>query len=231
MPTNPNPTPANQPQPLSVLKIECLNRSSMENRHVTKSKPPTLRADIMPSMHTLTPDQRTALATELERSHAALLDAARGLTSSQFTWKPAPERWSVAETLEHIALVETLFQGRLNRMSAADPSTEAAERVASRTETIAQAGRNRATKRNAPSPAQPQGVFTTFETFELHFTPLRQRSVAFVQTTDAPLHALTEAHPALGELSGYQWLRLLSAHCDRHTEQAHEVRATPGFPR
>jgi hypothetical protein len=184
----------------------------------------------MLSMHTLTADQRTAITGELERSHAALLNAARGLTSIQFTWKPAPDRWSVAETLEHIALVESLFQGRLNRMSAAEPSTEAAERVAGRSETIAQAGRNRATKRNAPSPALPQGAFTTFEAFEIHFTPLRQRSISFVQTTDAPLHALTEAHAALGELSGYQWLRLLAAHCERHIEQAHEVRATPGFP-
>jgi DinB superfamily len=184
----------------------------------------------MLSMHTLTADQRTALSEELERTQAALLNAARGLTSAQFTWKPSPDRWSVAETLEHIALVEGLFQGRLNRMSAAEASGEAAERVAGRSESVARAGRNRGTKRNAPTPAQPKGVFTTFEAFQIHFTPLRQRSIAFVQTTAAPLHAVTEVHPALGELSGHQWLCLLAAHCERHTEQAHEVRATPGFP-
>jgi hypothetical protein len=184
----------------------------------------------MLSMHTLTADQRSALAAELERTHAALLHAARGLTSTQFTWKPAPDRWSVAETLEHVALVEGLFQGRLNRMSAAEASDEVAQRVAGRSEAVARAGRNRETKRNAPTPSQPKGVFTTFEAFEAHFTPLRLWSISFVQTSQAPLHAVTEVHPALGELSGHQWLCLLSAHCERHTEQAHEVRVTPGFP-
>jgi hypothetical protein len=115
-------------------------------------------------------------------------------------------------------------------MSAAEPSGEAAERLAGKSEAVVRAGRNRETKRNAPTPAQPQGVFATFGAFEAHFTPLRQRSIAFVQTTDAPLHAVTEVHPALGELSGHQWLCLLAAHCERHTAQAHEVRATADFP-
>ena len=181
-------------------------------------------------MHTLTAEQRKAITEELERSRATLLSAARGLSSAQFTWKPAPDRWSVAETLEHVALVEGLMQGRLNRMSGAEASDEAAERVRPKSETLVQVVRNRQTKRNAPGPAQPQGAFTTFEAFEEHFIPLRQISISFVQTTDAPLHAVTQVHPALGELSGHQWLCLLSAHCDRHTEQAHEVRATPGFP-
>ena len=139
----------------------------------------------MLSMHTLTADQRKTIMAELERSHAALLNAARGLTSAQFTWKPAPDRWSVAETLEHIALVEGLFQGRLNRMSAAEASPaayeEAAERVAGKAETVAQAGRNRTIRRNAPPAAQPQGKFTTFELFDAHFTPLRRQSILFVR--------------------------------------------------
>lgn len=154
----------------------------------------------MLSMHTLTLDERTAITGDLERSHASLLNAARGLTSAQFTWKPAPDRWSVAEILEHVALVEGLFQGRLSRMSAATASDEAAERVAGKVETIVRAGRSRESKRLAPPPAQPQGAFTTFEAFESHFTPLRHRSGHFVQTTTAPLHALTDVHGALGEL-------------------------------
>jgi uncharacterized damage-inducible protein DinB len=184
----------------------------------------------MLSMHTLTADQRTSIAGELERTHSALLNAARGLTSTQFTWKPAPDRWSVAETLEHVGLVEGLFQGRLTRMSATEASGETAERLAGKSEAVVRAGRNRETKRNAPPPAQPQGVFTTFEAFEAHFTPLRRWSITFVQTTDAPLHGVTEVHGALGELSGHQWLCLLAAHCERHIAQAHEVRATAGFP-
>lgn len=181
-------------------------------------------------MYTLTPEQRDAIVRELERSQNALLGAARGLTPAQLTWKSSPERWSIAENLEHVALAEVLFQGRLDRMSEAEPSAETVQRVAGKEEATISAGRDRHTKRMARGPALPNGNITSFEAFEAHFTPLRQQSIAFVQSTNAPLHAVTEVHHALGELSGHQWLCLLSAHCERHAAQAQEVRATPGFP-
>lgn len=185
-------------------------------------------------MHTLTEQERQAAIAALERSRDLLLEAGRGLTPAQFTWKPAPESWSVAETMEHVALVEGLFQGRLNRMSGsealANASGETAERLAGREEFIEKAARSRENKRQAPPPALPQGAFTEFAAFEAHFASLRGQSIDFVRKTQAPLHGVFETHPALGDLTGHQWLCLMSAHSERHADQAREVRATAGFP-
>jgi hypothetical protein len=181
-------------------------------------------------MSTLTAEQRAALEAELERSRQVLMDAGRGLTATQWTWKPAPDRWSVAECLEHVAIVETLLSGRLARMVAAQADADAAARVAGREEVAQKAGASRETKRQAPEMARPSARFSSLEEFDAHFTPLRVQTIEFVRTSDAPLHALVEQHPAIGELSAHQWLWFLSSHCERHAAQAQEVRADPAFP-
>jgi hypothetical protein len=182
----------------------------------------------MATMHTLTHDQRSALVVELERSQQLLLDAGRGLTPAQLAWKPAPDAWSIAECLEHVGVVEKLLGGRLQRMAAAEPVTDARLMEDAR---VVNGGRSRENKRQAPEMAKPKGgTFTTLEEFETHFTPLRAQTIEFVRMTEAPLHALVEPHPAMGDLSGHQWLLFLSAHCERHAEQAREVRSAPNFP-
>ncbi len=187
-------------------------------------------AGIIDRMSTLTAEQRAALEADLERSRQVLIEAGRGLTASQWTWKPAPDRWSVAECLEHVAIVETLLSGRLNRMVGAQVDEEAAARVVGREAAAQKAGTSREAKRQAPEMARPAARFGSVEEFDAHFTPLRVQTIEFVRTSDAPLHALVEAHPAIGELSAHQWLWFLSAHCERHAEQAKEVRADPAFP-
>jgi len=181
-------------------------------------------------MSTLTSEQREALVADLERSHQLLIETASGLSPEQWNWKPAPDSWSVAECLDHVAIVEQMLNTRLARMAAAQADAEAAERVAGREGVATTAGRSRENKRQAPEMARPTARFATLAEFDAHFTPLRMQTIEFVRTTEAPLHALVEPHPALGELSAHQWIWFLSAHSERHAEQAQEVRKAPGFP-
>ena len=181
-------------------------------------------------MSKLTSEQRAALVADLERSRQLLLTTASGLTPAQWNWKPTPDSWSVAECLDHVAIVEQLLNSRLARMVAAEADAEAAQRVAGRESVATLGGRSRENKRQAPEMARPTARFATLAEFEEHFTPLRLQTITFVQTTEAPLHALVEPHPALGELSAHQWLWFLSAHSERHAAQAQEVRQAPNFP-
>jgi uncharacterized damage-inducible protein DinB len=181
-------------------------------------------------MDTLTPEQRSALTEELLRSRQLLLEAGAGLSAAQWNWKAGPERWSVAECLDHVAIVEKMLTGRMQRIAAAQPDAEARGRVAGREDFVVRGAKSRENKRQAPEMARPTARFGSLEEFDEHFAPLRQANIDFVNTTQAPLHALVEPHMALGEMSGHQWLWFLSAHCERHAAQAREVRATEGFP-
>ena len=55
----------------------------------------------------LTSEQIAKASRHLMQTRDALLDSVAGLSAAQWQFKPAPDRWSIAETLEHIILVET----------------------------------------------------------------------------------------------------------------------------
>ena len=50
-------------------------------------------------------DKREGLA-QLNRTRDGVMEATKGLSDAQWKFKPGPDRWSVAEVLEHIVLVE-----------------------------------------------------------------------------------------------------------------------------
>ena len=55
---------------------------------------------------TLTQGDKERAATYLDETRDGVVAATKGLSEAQMKFKPAPDRWSVAETLEHIVLAE-----------------------------------------------------------------------------------------------------------------------------
>jgi hypothetical protein len=49
----------------------------------------------------------------LETSRKGVLEASKDLTPAQWNFKPAPDRWSVAECMEHIAAAEDYIRGMI----------------------------------------------------------------------------------------------------------------------
>src|ERR1700756_5834342 len=47
----------------------------------------------------------------LESTKKGVLDATRGLSDAQWNFKPAPDRWSVAQVMEHLAAAEDMIRG------------------------------------------------------------------------------------------------------------------------
>ena len=50
--------------------------------------------------------ERDRAMSHLHATRKAFLDSVAGLSEAQWNFKPAPERWSVAECAEHIAVSE-----------------------------------------------------------------------------------------------------------------------------
>jgi hypothetical protein len=55
-------------------------------------------------------DKGKALAY-LESTKKGALDATKGLSEAQWNFKPATDKWSVAECVEHIAAAEDFIRG------------------------------------------------------------------------------------------------------------------------
>ena len=66
-------------------------------------------------------DKEKALAY-LETSKKGVLGATKGLSEAQWNFKPAPDKWSVAECMEHIAAAEGYILGLITEKVMAAPA-------------------------------------------------------------------------------------------------------------
>ena len=76
----------------------------------------------------------------------------------------------------------------------------------------------------------PSGKFATPADAAREFTARRDKTIAYVKTTQDELRIHTLAGPT-GPMDGYQFLLLLSSHSARHTAQIREVQGNAGYPR
>ncbi len=178
----------------------------------------------------MTPAERAYLLDQLEQSKKEMLASIHGLTQDQWTFKPAPAVWSVAECAEHIVLAEDyIFGGAQMALQApAGPRLESA--TPERDRTFVTRIKDRSQKATAPEPIVPSGKFATPADAIREFTARRDKSIAYVKSTNDALRAHAVDGPA-GKMDAYQFLLLMAAHSSRHTAQILEVQANANYPK
>ena len=184
---------------------------------------------------TLSQEERDRAVAELEGSKKAFLDATKGLSPAQWNFKPAPERWSVAECSEHIALAEGFIFGLVSeKIMKAPANPEKRDAAKGKDELIVKILQDRSHKATAPEPIDPakHASMTLQESIKL-FQDSRAHTIEYVKATQEDLrdHLFDHPVPAIGTLDGYQWILLISGHTRRHTLQILEVKADPNFPK
>jgi hypothetical protein len=180
----------------------------------------------------LTPEEREVALKNLQATRDAFLKSIAGLSEKQWRFKPAPDRWSVAEVSEHIAVSESSVLGLVQKQimsSPADPSKRAD--VAGKDEKILRQIPDRTHKSQAPEFLKPTNRWATQAELIKAFEERRGATMDYVRTTNDDLRDHFGPHPALGPLDAYQWILLISAHSERHTKQIEEVKADPNFPK
>lgn len=171
-------------------------------------------------------ERATALAA-LEKSNGVLLKAIEGVSEEQAAKKPAPDRWSVLECVEHLTLSERAIYTMLQKLLESPPADDVAkEKTRGKTNVVAQMMPDRSHKATAPAEIAPRGQFTTLAQARSAFQAARGITYAFIRSTDLPLHSHVSRHPAFGELDAYQWITLMVGHVERHAKQIEEVKAT-----
>src|SRR6267142_1380799 len=61
----------------------------------------------------LTPAEKDKALAYLESTKKDVLDATKSLSPAQWNFKAAPDRWSIAECMEHIAAAEDFIRGNV----------------------------------------------------------------------------------------------------------------------
>jgi hypothetical protein len=165
----------------------------------------------------------------IDRTRARLVAAVQGLSDEQQTFRPAPDRWTVAQLVEHLSIVEgnvaTLVGKLLGKAEESGAPSPAPELFADPVSIEEFVERSRVAKYEAPERIRPTGL------------PLAD-SLARLSDSRAALHALRPRieradgralrfpHPAWGPLDLYQWLLFVGAHEDRHLAQIEALKET-----
>ena len=185
-----------------------------------------------PAPTTLSAEERDAALKSLQDTHDAFLKSIAGLSEKQWRFKPAPDRWSVAEVSEHIAVSESSIFGYVQKQivtSAATPEKRVEVKVTD--QQILTMVPDRSHKVQAPEFLKPTNRWATREELVKAFEDSRRATMDYVRTTNDDLRDHFGPHPMLGTMDAYQWILLISAHSERHTKQIEEVKADPNFPK
>ena len=171
------------------------------------------------------------LTTDLKQSLQTLEKEIKGLTEAQWSFKPAANRWSVADCVEHLALAEAAIQENVQSSLRAElPAGVEVAALRPKDEVIRRLATDRTSQKfQAPEVIRPTGK-SSQESLEM-LRGMRQANLSAAHSNAAKLHSHVAEHPLLKTLDTYQWLLLAASHMQRHTQQVLEVKADAKFPR
>lgn len=168
----------------------------------------------------------TELLSFVERETEALRATYEAMPAEHRGVRTDPARWSAAEVIQHLAIVERAVTRRLAALveQARDlpPETESTPLLpsASVARALDRSRRFMTSETAQPGPTDPTRVWADF-------MAARRDLLTVVATGDGlSLGRVSAPHPMLGAFSGYEWIAFAGAHAARHAEQIREMQRT-----
>jgi hypothetical protein len=175
--------------------------------------------------------ERAKIVQYLTSTRDQVIAESEKLSDAQWNFKAAPDRWSVGEVVEHLALAEDFLRQTQQKVVSA-PVATAEQRAAAqgRDEPIVKMIADRTQKAQAPEPLRPTQKLGSRSEVLQAFNQRRGTTIAYAEKTTDDLRAHV-SQSQLGTLDAYQWLLFIGAHTERHLAQLREVKAHPQFPK
>ena len=174
--------------------------------------------------------ERAFVVEELRMSEARVLALLDGLTAGQWAFREGPERWSIADNLEHLILFERFVRGAVLTALESDAEPEKMAAVSAKLPAVMGIAEARGTRIEAREVVRPTGRWNDTDAMISMLQRERAKTIAFAESTDADLRCHFFAHLLLGDLDAYQWLVLMAKHSERHALQIEEVTKDLRYP-
>lgn len=188
----------------------------------------------MPTLESTDLDQARQYS---DYTRSRVVQATAGLSDAQWTFKPSPDRWSIAEIVEHMVIAQERILGPVREQLAQAPAPPADRDFLQVDAIVLEKIPDRSIKAKAPDFFQPTGLWTLPTALDRLFRNYA-RLTEFVESTPDLRDHILEAPPlrivtngAFDTMDAYQWALTVSAHNERHVRQIHEVKTEPNYPR
>ena len=184
------------------------------------------------------PNLLQTIVSEAEKNSDAVHELVAGLSKTQLSWQPAPEKWSIAQCLDHLAVTSSKFdsyftdaldRGRKKWPVSTGPAYRPSWMGAWLIKQV-----NPETGRNLPAPKvfRPSESSSIDEPLE-KFLKQQERFIEFVRETNGVDYNKAKLRSPVTPLMRYSLADafvITVVHSQRHLAQARRVRETPGFP-
>jgi len=171
----------------------------------------------------VTPSERRSVLDQLAASEARLLELTAGLSPEQWNFRESPERWSVADNIEHVTALEGFILAAIFKTLQAAPEPEKQAKAIEKESLVLNLAGTRDKKLRAREAVLPTGKWQNPAELIQDFRNARAHTSAFAAETDADLRSHFFAHIAFGDIDCYQWLIVLAQHSFRHALQIEET--------
>jgi hypothetical protein len=185
----------------------------------------------------ITDAEYAQLIEDLNTAEDALLGLITGMTDEQWHFKQNPDRWSVAECVEHIVRGEQVILGAIEATMAGPRDPEWFSRTNGKNAMVRQSVLTRSPG-GAGSPFKaPYEVSPTEKWDRAHgiaeFYTSHGAVRAYVETMPRAIkdHTFENPFPQIGWLNVHDWLTLTALHIRRHSMQIAEVQQDPKYPK
>jgi hypothetical protein len=226
--------------PVSPIEEKQAGRSAVGyDKEIKKMRTKSLAAVLMAlvlmagataaSAQEVTQAEKDKALQYLESTKKNVLEATKGLSEAQWNFKAGPDRWSVAQVVEHIAASEDFIRGMVVEKVMTAPAGEAGRDLKKTDDGVLAMVPDRTHKAQAPEPLVPTNRFGSPEGSIKHFAETRAATEDFLKTTTGLRDHVMDS--PLGKLDGYEFVLFIAAHSERHTKQINEVKADPNFPK
>jgi hypothetical protein len=165
----------------------------------------------------------------LDNSRSVLKAAVDQVPTTLRRTRPADDRWSVAEVLEHLAKVNRLFAEYIAtsvaKARASGLGPEQQPRAPLSTD-IVNKMKDRSARRQARDIVLPSGSVECDDAWADLDRSREDIRQAVLEADGLALGSVTAEHRFFGVLNVYQWVELTAEHECRHADQIREIAAT-----
>ena len=169
--------------------------------------------------------EREHLVAHLEMTQAWLADEVSSLSPRQLNYRPAPDRWTVAEVVQHLVISEPNYWKLLHDALKQPPKK--LDQQATDADVLWY-GIDRTRHDKTPANQNPIDQKIDIALAMKKFLAMHAQLLDMARTSNEDLRS--HAVPAWG-VDAYQCLLEISTHEQRHILQIREIKASPGFPK
>ena len=183
------------------------------------------------STTTITNQERRFLIDQLKESRAAVQKTVEGLSEKQWNFKPAPEKWSIKECLQHIVLTESYWWNRADALlkQQANSDKKLGSKIKDQEILTILSGKDQKLQASENFKSLKNQWKSAEEILDA-FKRQRNSMIKYAKTSTDDMRNYVLKMP-VGNMDAYQMLLYIPAYTKRQTLQIEEIKADPAFPK